>query len=147
MVNIPPCEMGLPPGGVKGAAAGEALLVIDVQERLAPAVPSAPAVTATIAALIEKARENRLPILASEQYSRGLGPTVADLRRRLGAEEAIEKIHFAAPREAAFAAVLAARGVTHAVVAGMEAHVCVQQTGLALQIGRASCRERECQCG
>src|SRR3546814_18742631 len=101
MVNIPPCEMGLPPGGVKGAAAGEALLVIDVQERLAPAVPSAPAVTATIAALIENARENRLPILASEQYSRGLGPTVAALRRRPGAAEAIAKIHFAAPHKAA----------------------------------------------
>src|SRR3546814_17801192 len=117
MVKRPLCERGLPPGGVQGGAEGEALLVIDVQERLAPAVPSETAVTATIAARIEKARENRLPIRASEQYSRGLGPTVADLRRRLGAEEAIEKIHFAAPREADFAAALAARGVTHAVVA------------------------------
>jgi len=124
--------MGPPPAGVKDAPANAALLVIDVQQRLAPAIPAAPEVVARIAALIDKAREIRLPILATEQYSRGLGPTLPELRRRLAAGEVIEKIHFAAPREAAFAAALAAAGIDRVVVAGMEAHVCVQQTVLAL---------------
>jgi nicotinamidase-related amidase len=124
--------MGLRPAGIKDDPADAALLVIDVQQRLAPAIPAAPEVVARIAALIDKAREIRLPILATEQYSRGLGPTLPELRRRLAAGEVIEKIHFAAPREAAFAAALAAAGIDRVVVAGMEAHVCVQQTVLAL---------------
>ena len=124
--------MGLRPAGIKDAPADAALLVIDVQQRLAPAIPAAPAVVARIAALIDKAREIRLPILATEQYSRGLGPTLPELRRRLATGEVIEKIHFAAPREAAFAAALAAAGIDRVVVARMEAHVCVQQSVLAL---------------
>jgi nicotinamidase-related amidase len=124
--------MGLRPAGIKDDPADAALLVIDVQQRLAPAIPAAPEVVARIAALIDKAREVRLPILATEQYSRGLGPTLPELRRRFAAGEVIEKIHFAAPREAAFAAALAAAGIGRVVVAGMEAHVCVQQTVLAL---------------
>jgi nicotinamidase-related amidase len=124
--------MGLRPAGIKDDPADAALLVIDVQQRLAPAIPAAPEVVARIAALIDKAREVRLPILATEQYSRGLGPTLPELRRRLAAGEVIEKIHLAAPREAAFAAALAAAGIGRVVVAGMEAHVCVQQTVLAL---------------
>lgn len=111
---------------------GGCLLVIDVQERLAPAIPAAPETIRRIARLIDRAREISLPILASEQYSRGLGPTVSALRRRLAPEEVIEKIHFAAPREPAFVEALAAAGIGEAVVAGMEAHVCVQQTVLAL---------------
>ncbi|HMA14203.1 MAG: isochorismatase family protein [Bacteroidota bacterium] len=112
--------------------AATGFLVVDVQERLAPAIPSAPEVVSRIAALIDRASELGLPILASEQYSRGLGATVPELRRRLPAAAVIEKIHFAAPREEAFVAALAASGLSHVVVAGMEAHVCVQQTVLAL---------------
>ncbi|MGD1878528.1 MAG: isochorismatase family protein [Kiloniellaceae bacterium] len=106
--------------------------MVDIQERLAPAIPEAPGVVARISALIDAARESRLPILASEQYSQGLGPTVAALRDKLAPDEIIEKIHFAAPREAAFASALQARGIRHCVVVGMEAHVCVLQSALAL---------------
>jgi nicotinamidase-related amidase len=108
------------------------LLLIDLQEKLAPAIPRAGAVVGRVAGLIEKARESGLPILATEQYSRGLGRTVPDLRRRLAPGEVIEKIHFAAPREPAFLAALQALGAKHCVVAGMEAHVCVLQSVLGL---------------
>lgn len=117
-------------GGGSGGQARAALLVIDVQARLAPAIPAAPLVIPRIAALIERARDLHVPILVSEQYSQGLGRTLPELRALFGAREIVEKIHFAAPRETAFAA--AAAGIRHAVVAGMEAHVCVQQTALAL---------------
>lgn len=128
MVNISTGEMGPPLDEVKGTM----LLVVDVQQRLAPAIADTPEVIPRITALIEKAREAGLPILASEQYSRGLGGTLPALRRLLAAAEVVEKIHFAAPHEAAFVAACAAHGLRRAVVVGMEAHVCVQQTALAL---------------
>lgn len=128
MVNISETQMGPRPAGIKGAA----LIVVDVQQRLAPAIPDVQQVVARIIALIKKAKKAGLPILATEQYSRGLGGTLPELRRLLAAAEVFEKIHFAAPRETAFAAAIAASGLRRAVVAGMEAHVCVQQTALAL---------------
>lgn len=124
--TVPPKERAPDDGGPA------ALLVIDVQERLAPAIAAAPDVVPRIAALIEKAKEASAPILVSEQYSRGLGPTLPALRRLLPADAIVEKIHFAAPREDAFAAALEARGIGRCVVVGMEAHVCVLQTVLAL---------------
>lgn len=108
------------------------LLLIDLQERLAPAVPRAVEVLPLAAQLIEECRKIDLPILATEQYSRGLGPTVAELRARLASQEMIEKIHFAASREPDFMAALGALGRRRCLVAGMEAHVCVQQTVLGL---------------
>mgnify|MGYP003700590583 FL=1 len=132
MVNVSQTEMVPKAAPFKDPGKGTALLVVDVQERLAPAIPQAPQVVRRIIALIEKARDAGLPILATEQYSRGLGPTVAPLRGLLAEGEAVEKIHFAAAREEAFRARLAARGITRCIVVGMEAHVCVLQTALAL---------------
>lgn len=128
MVNISDTHLVHSQDAFKGAG----LLLVDVQERLAPAIPAAAQIVPRIAVLIEKARGAGLPILATEQYSRGLGRTVPELRRLLDPAEVVEKIHFAAPREAAFREALAARGLRHCLVAGMEAHVCVLQTVLAL---------------
>lgn len=128
MVNISTLEMVDPQDAFKGAG----LLLVDVQERLAPAIAEASRVVPRIEALVQGARISGLPILATEQYSRGLGPTLPELRRLLRAEEVVEKIHFAAPREPAFRAALQARGITRCFVAGMEAHVCVLQSVLAL---------------
>ncbi|MEQ8357741.1 MAG: isochorismatase family protein [Kiloniellaceae bacterium] len=128
MVNISTQDVVHPIGTYKGAA----LLLVDLQGCLALAIPETPRVVPRIARLIEEARRAGLPILATEQYSRGLGPTVPELRLGLAAEEIIEKIHFAATREAGFVAALRARGLRHCFVAGMEAHVCVLQTVLGL---------------
>lgn len=128
MVNISNPEMVGPTQAFKGAG----LLLVDIQERLAPAIAETPRVLPRIAALIRSARVSGLPILATEQYSRGLGPTLPELRGLLRPEEVVEKIHFAAPREPAFRAALQARGMTRCFVAGMEAHVCVLQSVLSL---------------
>ncbi len=111
---------------------GAGLLLVDIQERLAPAIAETPRILPRIAELIQNARVSGLPILATEQYSRGLGPTLPELRGLLRPEEVVEKIHFAAPREPAFRAALQARGLTRCFVAGMEAHVCVLQSVLSL---------------
>ncbi len=65
------------------AAGDTALLVIDVQEKLMAKIPGAAAVVRNIAFLIDAARIVEVPVTATEQYPRGLGPTVAELARRV----------------------------------------------------------------
>ncbi|HXX31572.1 MAG TPA: isochorismatase family protein [Myxococcaceae bacterium] len=104
-----------------------ALLLIDVQERLAAAMPPAELerMLRRTAGLIEGARALALPISLTEQYPRGLGPTVASLRDRLPGIAPVEKLRFGALDERVRAG-LANR--VHVLVAGMETHVCVYQT-------------------
>src|SRR5204863_7561515 len=65
------------------SAADTGLLVIDVQEKLLPAIPDAPALVRNIAFLIDAAHLLGMSVQATEQYPRGLGPTTAELARRL----------------------------------------------------------------
>ena len=108
------------------------LLVVDVQEKLAPAVAGHEAVTARIAILLRAAARLAVPVLISEHYPRGIGPTLPALSA-LAPEDAIfEKIAFACSRQEGFPARLQALGRKQIVVCGMEAHVCVLQSALAL---------------
>ncbi|HET6518968.1 MAG TPA: isochorismatase family protein [Geminicoccaceae bacterium] len=111
------------------------LIVVDVQERLAPALPEHEAAVANLGLLLRAADRLEVPVLATEHYPRGIGPTVAPLRAAMSPESIVEKIHFDATREPAFIERLDATGRTCAVVGGMEAHVCVLQTCLGL-LGR-----------
>ncbi|HEU4404883.1 MAG TPA: isochorismatase family protein [Polyangiaceae bacterium] len=109
------------------------LVIIDVQERLVPALlPEAMAeVHRSLNVLLEAAQRLSVPVLATEQYPRGLGPTLGPLRERLeavGAPRPIEKATFSAMGEPAFAAALAGLGRRHVVLVGVEAHVCVALT-------------------
>ncbi len=109
------------------------LVVVDVQERLVPALPpeAMAEVNRALGILLEAARLLAVPVLATEQYPRGLGPTIGPLRERLeglGARP-IEKATFSAMGEPAFVAALEALGDRrHVVVAGVEAHICVALT-------------------
>ena len=108
-----------------------ALLVIDVQERLAAAMrPEAleRLINRTVAA-IAGARALGLPIIVTEQYPKGLGPTMKAVRDALGDFMAIEKTEFSAwlPQ---VQEKLAAR--PNVLIVGMETHVCVYQTVRAL---------------
>src|SRR5262245_573608 len=108
------------------------LIIVDVQERLVPALPPEAEAegSRSINVLLEAARALSVPVLATEQYPRGLGPTVDSVREpleRLGVRP-IEKVAFSAMGEPAFVAALAALGRRHAVVVGVEAHVCVALT-------------------
>jgi hypothetical protein len=74
-----------------------ALLVIDVQERLMPTIAAAPRVEANCALLAQAAGIMGIPVICTEQYVRGLGPTVATVRNALPATaEVIEKTRFSA---------------------------------------------------
>jgi len=108
------------------------LVVIDIQERLAAAMAERGLVEANTARLARLARLLGIPLLVTEQYPKGLGPTVAGLRGPLGEFAPIEKLTFDCCGEPAFLAAVEAAGRRTALVVGMEAHVCVLQTTLGL---------------
>lgn len=108
------------------------LLVVDVQERLAAAMPpdALGRLTANAEVLLEAARVLGVSVLATEQYPKGLGATIAPLRERLAklSVTPIEKMTFDALGETKAAAAFAAIDPAAVVVVGMESHVCVFQT-------------------
>jgi nicotinamidase-related amidase len=106
-----------------------ALVVIDVQEAFRKAVPSFDDVARSVTALIHGAEAVDVPIIVTEQYPKGLGRTVAEVADALpDGLEPIEKVCFSAPEAEGFD--LGAR--EQALVCGVEAHVCVNQTVLDL---------------
>lgn len=113
--------------------ASSCLVVIDVQERLLPVIADAERVERRCGALMQAARRLDVPMLVSEQYPKGIGPTVASLRDLAPAGAVAEKMHFSCGEEATFAARLAAIDRCQVVVAGIEAHVCVLQSCLSFK--------------
>ena len=111
-----------------------ALVVIDIQEKLVAAMKDkvAERMIASAVILVETAKEFALPIVVSEQYRRGLGPTVPAVAGSLGGIDALEKLHFDCIGDDALAARIAGTGKKTIIIAGIEAHVCVFQTALSL---------------
>jgi nicotinamidase-related amidase len=109
-----------------------AVLVVDVQERLAAAMPATQMAELTRAAtvLIEAASTLGAHVIATEQYPSGLGPTIAPLIEGLEKAGAprISKLDFSACDEPEFERAFAKHAPRAAIVVGMEAHVCVFQT-------------------
>jgi nicotinamidase-related amidase len=114
-------------------AARSALLVVDVQERLAPAVRGGEACIERCRLLIEAARRLEVPVIASEQYPKGLGPTVPALAGLLAPEQIYAKRHFSCTADPRLRAALQGLMRPEIVICGMEAHVCVLQTALGLR--------------
>lgn len=108
-----------------------ALLVVDVQERLLPLVQRSAAVKANVALLMDVANRFEIPVVATEQYPAGLGPSVAAVTERLlGA--AHEKRMFSCRECHEVFAEWHEQRRRQVVVVGLEAHVCVLQTVLDL---------------
>ena len=108
------------------SAGDTALLIVDVQERLIGAIAGGPRLVWNCARLIDGAKILGLPVAATEQYPKGLGRTVPELAARLG--NVPEKLTFSCGSCPQVFADLQARGCYKVLVAGIEAHVCVQQT-------------------
>lgn len=115
------------------SAEDTALLVVDVQEKLVPAIGGGRRVVWNCRRLIEGAGVLGLPVAATEQYPNGLGPTVAELSGRL--DRVASKLTFSCGGCPEVFEDLQKRGVDKLLVCGMEAHVCVQQTVLDLLAG------------
>ena len=99
------------------------LLVVDIQERLAVAMAEREKVVVNAGHLIAAAKLLGVPVVHTEQYPKGLGPTVPELRAALEPAVPIEKLTFDCCGEATFAPALEATGRSTVVVCGMETHI------------------------
>lgn len=114
-------------------AASSQLVIIDMQERLAGAMPAEDMqlVLKQTAVLLQAADQLEVPVIHTEQYPKGLGPTCTDLLPLLKAP-AVSKTAFSCCDEPKFQCKLAGDR-SQVILTGMEAHICVLQTALALK--------------
>jgi nicotinamidase-related amidase len=112
------------------------LILVDVQEKLAPHIAGRSAVIGNCQLLVRYAQRLGVPITITEHYPEGLGPTCAELAAAAGPGVAVfRKITFSSLKDEAIASrlrKLKAAGRDQIVVAGMETHVCVCQAVLDL---------------
>jgi len=110
-----------------------ALMLIDWQARLLPALDGAEAALGEAERLLRAARRLAVPVLATEQYPKGLGQSDPRLRDALQASEILEKTSFDALAEAPVAAAVERLRRPLMILAGAETHVCVLQTAFGLK--------------
>jgi nicotinamidase-related amidase len=108
------------------------LLVVDFQEKLLPSIVDHAAVTAQAERMIRAAVVLELPITVSEQYPRGLGPTVPAIRAAAEGAARFEKMTFSFCADPACHKRISAVLRVQVLIVGIEAHVCVLQTALDL---------------
>lgn len=109
-----------------------ALIVVDIQERLLPAIFERERVAQNSLRLIRGAGVLGLPIIATEQYRKGLGTTMPEIAKAIQGFAPLEKLAFSACGAKGFVEALAARNSSQVLLCGIETHVCVSQTGLDL---------------
>jgi nicotinamidase-related amidase len=118
-------------------AARSHLFIIDMQVRLMPAILDGEQVVRRTTVLLQAAERLGVPVTVTEQYPKGLGPTLPPIMDALPAGAAVlPKTAFSAARDPATmerAASLRAEGRDQIVLCGAEAHVCVLQTALGLK--------------
>ena len=103
-----------------------ALLVVDVQAKLLPLIPARERLVWNIRRLIDGAKILGVPVVATEQYPQGLGPTTPELASKLGTIPG--KLAFSCGECGQLFADWQQRGIWKVLVCGIETHVCVGQT-------------------
>ena len=107
-------------------------LIIDMQEKLLPHMSNPSSVKDNCIKLINGLNVFNIPIIVTQQYTKGLGQTDSEVNKATGNISYIEKLSFSCYREAGFVKVLNKSGKRNVVIMGIEAHVCVLQTSLDL---------------
>jgi nicotinamidase-related amidase len=108
------------------------LVVVDIQERLVPAMGEREKVYANCNHIIEAAKLLALPIVVTEQYPKGLGPTVNEIKNAIPSYEPLVKTTFDCCKGPGFMEKMVSLGKKQVILTGMETHVCVLQTCLSL---------------
>ena len=108
------------------------LLLIDMQEKFRSLIYQMPEVVTCCARMIRFCERLGIPILVTEHYSRGLGPTLMELRNLITAFKPLEKITFSCDGDDGFRSALAKLDRDQIIICGIETHVCVYQTAYDL---------------
>jgi len=108
------------------------LLVVDMQERLLPHIHEHELLLGKTTALIECCKTLDIPIMVTEQYPEGIGPTIPPVAQALGNCPKISKRTFSCCREPKFMEALKVFDRKQVVLAGIETHVCIFQTAADL---------------
>lgn len=109
------------------------VVLVDVQEKLAPLLPGNASLIARGAWILRLAETLSVPVMVCEQYPRGLGHTVEALRPFRECSPSFEKVAFSCFADAPFAAHLLDEGRKQVVLIGIETHVCVLQSALQMK--------------
>lgn len=109
-----------------------AALVIDYQEKLIPVMDRKEALIENSSILLAGLRTLGIPMVLTQQYTKGLGATVGELTQAAGTEEFVEKIRFSAWQDVSDSHSWI-QGKKYIVLCGVEAHICVLQTLLDLR--------------
>jgi len=109
-----------------------ALLIIDVQDKLARVMHNRDALIENLQKAVKGARALDIPVLWIEQNPRGLGPTVPEVADLLVGMQPISNMSFRCCRNTEFMQALEALDRKQVLAAGIEAHVCVYQTAVGL---------------
>ena len=109
-----------------------ACLIVDIQERLTPALHEAERFTAACTLLIQGLHALGIPMMATEQYPQGLGTTLPEIKSLLPDTPFVEKTRFSAvlPETEDF---IRRHNAQNIVLIGAEAHICMLQTALDLR--------------
>jgi nicotinamidase-related amidase len=110
-----------------------ALLVVDIQAKLLPAMAEPGSVVANATKLMRGAVRLSVPLLVSEQYPKGLGPTVPELAALAPAGATLEKNAFSCADDDGIVARVRGIDRRQLVLCGIESHVCVLQTAIGFR--------------
>ncbi|MDD5338041.1 MAG: hydrolase [Dehalococcoidales bacterium] len=113
-------------------AANTVVILIDFQERLFPAMFDKEKLLKNVLKLVQGAKVLEIPQIITEQYPKGLGPTLPEIKQLLPDAKPVEKVCFSCTDEASFNQALKSLKRKQVLVAGIEAHICVYQTAMAL---------------
>lgn len=106
-----------------------AVLIVDVQEAFRQSIPDFAQLAKKLAVFVQGAKSLSLPIIVTEQYPKGLGRTAAEITAVLPTDfDLIEKTTFSSSGSMSFAEKLQTLNRRQIIVAGIEAHICVNQT-------------------
>lgn len=108
------------------------LLIIDVQDRLVGMLKNSEEITKNNMILSKTAKLLGLPVIITEQYPQGLGSTIIEIRENLDQERIFEKQTFSALDNENVKDTLNSLGRKNIILTGIESHICVYQTALAL---------------
>jgi nicotinamidase-related amidase len=122
-------------GNLLCSAGNSCLLIVDIQSRLTAAMPGKvlERLKKNTTLLLKAANLLQLPVLATQQYPAGLGPMEADIQAVLPKDyRHFDKTCFSCSDADGFMDALAAVGKRQIIITGIEAHICVLQTAVAL---------------